>query len=82
MSFFGKIHFFFKHHSAMALAIRAVEEARSDALRKAKSTNLQLCFDHQQESNGSHYSEHNCDHCKALRKIDVLNDILETRGER
>lgn len=33
---------------------------------------LNLCFDHRQEQNASHYSEHNCDHCMLELQIKGL----------
>lgn len=48
-------------------------ENTKDALveRKMRRTSLNLCYKHQQEAYRSHYSPKNCDHCKALAKINA-----------
>jgi hypothetical protein len=32
---------------------------------------LNLCYAHRQEQNHSHYSSHNCDHCKLQHKSGI-----------
>ena len=36
---------------------------------------LQLCYAHRQESNHSHYSPHNCDHCKLQAKAGIRHEV-------
>lgn len=44
-------------------------KANEEAERKKRQHHLQLCVKHQPVSPGSHYAEHNCDHCKLLAKL-------------
>lgn len=46
------------------------EKAKEKAIQESKK--LDLCFDHQQRSVGSHYSEHNCDYCRLLKEKEEL----------
>lgn len=46
-----------------------------DEEREARKHNLNLCLKHQQEQYHSHYAEHNCDYCIAMKEIDRLNSI-------
>ena len=38
---------------------------------------LNLCFEHRQEINHSHFANHNCDQCKAIGKIEAVKGALE-----
>lgn len=40
---------------------KSVERAKEDRHQ------LNLCYRHRQEEKHSHYSDHNCDYCKALK---------------
>jgi len=44
-----------------------LREEEKERKRIASLSYLDLCIRHQQRSIGSHYSEHNCDHCKLLK---------------
>ncbi len=37
---------------------------------------LNLCKRHKQEWKQSEYAEHNCDYCKALKRIDELESFI------
>lgn len=52
--------------------LRKEQIAREEAERKDRIHNLKLCVKHKQERNQSHYSEHNCDHCKLQAEVERL----------
>jgi hypothetical protein len=44
----------------------------------SKAKRLNLCMEHKQENNQSHFANHNCDHCKALAINDELLVALQS----
>jgi hypothetical protein len=46
----------------------SIQAGHTERERERKRHHLNLCTKHQQEGNHSHFSEHNCDHCKLLAK--------------
>lgn len=54
--------------SQLNQAIADVKKEQEIHKQQAKLHNLRLCLKHQPLNPGSHYAEHNCDHCKALEK--------------
>jgi hypothetical protein len=56
----------------VAKKIREEKEKRQKELERH---HLKLCFKHQQEKRYSHFSEHNCDYCKLLKKYDALGRV-------
>ena len=56
----------FKYGAELEDLLREAHNAKIEAARLQKAKNLNLCWDHQQEDNHSHFSKHNCDYCKLL----------------
>lgn len=67
---------FFRHKSEIEeiIAKRQVMNGINEKLLRL--THLKLCVKHQQESNRSRYTEHNCDYCNALKgKIRTVDKL-------
>jgi hypothetical protein len=83
-NFIAKLILVFKYNSELKIMLKEMREKLKEDARILKSKNLNLCLAHQQESHGSHYSPHNCDHCIALEKIEALkrskNSTTRMRG--
>jgi len=60
--------------------IRKRQNEKDDIERRSRMYNLDLCFEHRQEQNRSHYAHHNCAYCKALAKLAIEGDT-EARKE-
>lgn len=52
------------NNSGLIIVDEGVFETETDAFR------LNLCYDHRQEANHSHFAKDNCDYCKLLRELD------------
>lgn len=42
---------------------------REEARKQAEAKRLNLCYEHRQESNRSHFSKGNCDYCRLLQRV-------------
>jgi len=56
----------------LEVLLKGLLEAKEDAERLARLDYLDLCKKHQPRSVGSHYAEHNCDYCQALKKLESV----------
>lgn len=61
--------------------VKEMQRAKEDEVRLSRGMNLNLCLKHQQERNGSHYAEHNCDHCKLEEQLKVSNAKVVSLAE-
>lgn len=68
MNFFKKLWLVFTYGDEIDGVLVEARRNLREAARRAKVENLNLCLKHQPANVGSHYSEHNCDHCKALKR--------------
>jgi len=76
--FFEKIRLIFRYGPELEAMLKAKHFNAQQAKIKRAKTHLNLCLDHQQEANHSHYSPDNCDHCKLLKELgDVVARNLE-----
>jgi hypothetical protein len=61
--------------------LKKQKNAKADAEFEAKKHNLNLCLKHSQEQSQSHYSKHNCDHCKLIKTLEnVSQHISPSKG--
>jgi hypothetical protein len=60
------------HSGQLDTIVENMKQDAKEADRLARQDNLQLCIKHQPQSIGSHYSEHNCDHCQVLDQLSKL----------
>ncbi len=65
----SRIKLVFTHGEELDTLVKELREESDEQERNAKQHRLQLCFDHQPSSPGSHYAKHNCDHCKLLEQV-------------
>jgi hypothetical protein len=63
-----------KYRKVLPTALRDLEFKREQQEHEDNRHRLNLCYKHRQEAKRSHYSEHNCDHCKALAEIEALHE--------
>jgi len=50
-------------------------------MSKHTPTRLELCKEHKQESNQSHFDKSNCDYCKQENQIKELMDYIEAEAK-
>lgn len=67
MGLFARLKYLFTAGEAVDALIREKQEALEEQRRLERSEYLQLCKRHQPISPGSHFAEHNCDYCRALK---------------
>ena len=70
MKFLRKLLLIFSYGPELEDVLKKLQAQRKHELFIARSHHLSLCLKHQQEHNRSQYSEHNCDHCKLLKKFE------------
>lgn len=68
-NFFQRLIYVFRCGPELAELLAHKEEEIRQRDYAATKDNLNLCFKHQQERNHSHFSEHNCDYCKLLMRM-------------
>ena len=82
MGLFDKILLFFCiSTSELQEIVSKREKEKEKAIEESNKDRLFLCFKHRQEDKYSHYSEHNCDYCKALKKIKELQNELDNKDK-
>lgn len=69
---FFLIIFVYRMSKDLRVAKKLRKELELQKLMESRKHHLNLCIKHQQEQNRSHFSEHNCDYCKALKRIKEL----------
>lgn len=79
-NFFKKLKLVFSYGSEIEDILRDAHNVKAEKMRKQKANYLHLCFSHQQEENHSHYSEHNCDYCKLLKRNEKLDAEIIKSG--
>ena len=72
--FFKAVKLLFLRFNEISELVEAEQRKKEDELRESTRYNLDLCFLHRQESNLSHHSPHNCDHCKTLAELSLTGD--------
>lgn len=70
--FFAKLALIFTSGPELLEIIQEKRVARIHREAEENRYRLKLCYKHRQEQNRSHFAEHNCDHCKALARIKIL----------
>lgn len=70
IAFFRKLSLIFKYGDELETLLQNIRKEQRKKEREAKRHHLKLCIKHQQEQYRSHYSEHNCDYCKLLVKVE------------
>ena len=67
--FFKKLRLVFIYGDELEDLLWKKRSEKAEKLRLENKDRLNLCFKHRQEQNHAIYSEHNCDHCKLLDKL-------------
>lgn len=78
MKLFSKLKFLFSHGDEIENLLEKEKKGVRRHQWEPNKLRLKLCLDHKQEANQSHYSSHNCDHCKLLAKLAEVNEGLTT----
>lgn len=78
MSILTRLKMVFTHGSELEEFAEQEKKRRIEKETEAKKFNLRLCEKHQQESQHSIYSEHNCDYCILLR----INEEIKKKHEK
>jgi hypothetical protein len=77
MKLFKKLKLVFTYGDELEALLESQRLENIRAERDARRDHLFLCLKHQQESQRSHYAEHNCDYCKAVaRNLKLVESIL------
>jgi hypothetical protein len=69
MNLFSKLELIFTYGKELEELLKKMRHEEEEAQRLMRVENLNLCIRHQQERNGSHFAEHNCDHCHVLKEL-------------
>lgn len=77
MSLFAKLKLIFTYGPELESILKGICAEKREQERLRNINRLNLCFNHRQESNHSHYSDGNCDHCRALAKIKELESRFQ-----
>lgn len=75
MKLFKILKFLIFNYSEIEQFLKRKQQEHEEKLRLSKKHNLNLCYQHRQEQNRSHYSRKNCDHCKLLVRLANKGDI-------
>jgi hypothetical protein len=67
MKFLKRLMLVLRYKGELEELLKQMSMEREIEKRKEQSEYLNLCKRHQQRDIGSHYAEHNCDYCKALK---------------
>lgn len=79
MSFFNKLKLVFAYGSELEELLKNIKKEKSDEEFKRKLHHINLCLKHQQEERRSHYSEHNCHHCKLIKENEKMKMKMKRR---
>lgn len=71
----AKLHLVFRYGPELSEMLSKERLANRQKEMDRKRTHLNLCYEHQQESNHSHFSEHNCHHCQLLTELARYKDV-------
>jgi len=63
-----RLKLLFTYGPELDQVLTQLRKANEEREREQNRHRLDLCFKHRQEPKRSHFSEHNCDYCKLLRK--------------
>lgn len=76
MSWLKILSFAFKHRDTIVQLVWDREAEARERERLSRLNNLNLCYEHRQERNHARYAPENCDYCKALRRIETLENAV------
>lgn len=69
MNWLRRLMLVFQYGPELDRMLKDRKEEADRIKRESEKDYLQLCIRHQPVHSGAHFSEHNCDHCKALATI-------------
>ncbi len=69
MKFFKRLRLVLSYGPEIDELLEATQKEREARRWEANKHRLNLCYKHRQEPDQSHYSPHNCDHCRLLERL-------------
>ena len=78
MKVFAKLKLLFTYPDELEDMLKKLKDEKEEKIRLSKLHNLNLCYEHRQESHHSHYSPCNCDYCNLEKKL--LNALKVTES--
>ena len=76
VSYLARLLLMFTAGTELDEIIAEKKRVKADKERDSKKDNLNLCYNHRQEQNRSHYAGSNCDHCKLQEECKRLASFL------